>query len=177
VAQAKEQGIHPYRAARNEKAEIDEVQRIHSDHEKWQQQEAARRLEERTQQRIVEIKGLMQTRLQARKPIFLYDSIYIPVDSILFDEQMSQGFDISVVRNLGFSGWEVVQVIPRTIGVGLKNTSFGSTMGDTWGAGSGGNVAGVHLVIKKSISIDDITDDMDDEVARYIRSNFCNDIR
>jgi hypothetical protein len=173
VALAKEQGIHPYRAVRDENAESQEAQRIQSDHEKWKQQEAARKLEEQTQQRIVEIKGMMQTRLEAGKPIFLYDSIYVPVDSILNDEQMSQGFDISVVRNLGISGWEVVQAIPRTIGVGLKNTSFGSTMGDTWGGGSGGNVAGVHLVIKKSIGIDDITDDMDDEVASYIRSNFC----
>jgi hypothetical protein len=44
-------------------------------------------------------------------------------------------------------------------------------MGDSWGAGMGGNVMGVHLVIKKSLSFSDLTDDPHDEVGQFIQSH------
>ena len=36
----------------------------------------------------------------------------------------------------------MVAAIPKTLGLGLSNSSFGSTFGTTWGGGMGGNVLG-----------------------------------
>ena len=176
VAVAKEQGVYPYNVVRNEKAEKREAQRIQNEHAERERRQLAEQRAERVAERITQVKELMRARLQAGKNVFLYDSVYLPVDSTLLDETFSQGFDLSEIRGLGVSGWEVVQAIPKTIGVGLKNTSFGSTMGETWGGGSGGNIAGVHLVLKKPVKLDEITDDMDDEIADYIRSHFCGNL-
>lgn len=173
---AKDQGVHPHRVVRNMEAEKVEASRTRDAREHaWAAQEELKReeLKELANQKVTEIKKLMRVRLEAGKPVFLYDSIYVPVDSMLLDKPMNDGFDISKVRELGLAGWDVVQVIPRTIGIGLENTSSGSTTVETWGGGSGGNVAGVYLVIKKSISIEEITDATDDEVALHVRKNFC----
>ncbi len=94
----------------------------------------------------------LRARIENGERIILYESVYLPVDSLIANEAMSEEFSISVLRQLGLDGWDVVAVIPRTIGVALTNTSFGSTSGETWGAGMGGNVAGVHLLLKREVS-------------------------
>ncbi len=113
----------------------------------------------------------MRARLEAGHNVFLYETTYLPVDSVLLDEKLNSGFDIPQLRLMGVAGWEVMQVIPRTVGVGLKNTSIGSTMGTTWGGGSGGNVIGVYVILKKAVRLDEISDEPDDEIGSYIRSN------
>lgn len=70
----------------------------------------------------------------------------------MVDEPMNKDFSIGSLRVMGLEGWDVVAIIPRTIGIALTNTSFGSSSGETWGAGVGGNVAGVHVIIKKEVS-------------------------
>jgi hypothetical protein len=43
-------------------------------------------------------------------------------------------------------------VIPRTIGIGLTNVSYGTSGGgETWGAGIGGNVAGAYVLLAKEV--------------------------
>jgi len=122
-------------------------------------------------QQVNQIKDSMRTRLQNGKPVFLYESIYIPVDSVVNGENLAEGFSLTLLRQLGLLGWDVVQTVSKTVGVALQNVSFGSTMGDSWGAGMGGNVMGVHLVIKKSLSFSDLTDDPHDEVGQFIQSH------
>ena len=70
-------------------------------------------------------------------------------------------------------GWEIVQAVPKTKGIGLENVGTQTTIfGSMWAGGVGGNVMGVHVIIKKSLSVSDITDDLDDEVGEFI----CNHI-
>lgn len=83
--------------------------------------------------------------LESGRPVSLYESVYLPVDSVVNDEQLAEGFDLLQVQTLGWEGWEVVSVVPRTVGVGLMNVGGGS---QAWGAGLGGNVAGVHVVLR-----------------------------
>jgi hypothetical protein len=182
LALAKEHGIHPYQAERDKAAERAEAERTRlAEEEDRVRREEADRLQrirreeadrlQRIHDRIAQIKGTMRTRLEAGQAVFLYETTYLPVDSMLLDEKLNNGFDIPQLRLMGIAGWEVMQVIPRTMGVGLKNNSIGSTMGTTWGGGSGGNVIGVHVILKKAVRLEDISDDPDDEVGVYIRSN------
>lgn len=129
------------------------------------------RLEHRVRERILKIKQSMLHRLEARLPVIVYHSVYVPVDSVVLEEPLSRRFDIAGLFQLGLRGWEAIQVVPRTVGVGLKNTSIGSTMGVTWGGGSGGNVAGVHVLLQKTLGPSDVEPDPDDELGKVIRSH------
>src|SRR4030042_3212583 len=61
----------------------------------------------------------IKKRSQNGEKIFLYDNIYIPVDSIVNRESLHEKFTLGSLRQLGFAGWEVVGVIPRTFGIVL----------------------------------------------------------
>jgi hypothetical protein len=122
-------------------------------------------------QKIIQIKTLMRARLESGKPAFLYDSIYVPVDSQLLDDEFASEFDVSILRKLGVLGWDIVQAVPKTKGIGLENIGTDTMFGSKWAGGIGGNVMGVHIIIKKSISLGDLTDDPDDEVGTFIRSH------
>jgi hypothetical protein len=78
---------------------------------------------------------------------FLYRSLYVPVDSVVNDAQVADEFDVSTLQVLGLTGWQVIGVVPKTVGVGLSNSSIGTTFGTTWGGGLGGNVMGVYLLL------------------------------
>jgi len=71
---------------------------------------------------------------------------------------------------LGCDGWDVVTAVPRTLGLGLTNMSLGSAVGSTWGGGIGGNVVGVHLVLRRPFSIAS-DEEMQAEVQEYLRAN------
>jgi hypothetical protein len=155
---AKNNEIYPYRVEHDAAAERVE-------NERHQSELAAEELKLRIESAI---EGISQ-RIQRGRAVFLYDSIYIPVDSTILNESLVRVFDITYLRKLGIEGWEVVQSVPRTIGIVMKNISVGSTMGTTWGGGSGGNVAGVHLIIKKEILMEDLSPQPTDEVIRFVR--------
>jgi hypothetical protein len=84
--------------------------------------------------------------------IYLHESLYLPVDSVLEGQTLAQGFDVQQLRTLGWAGWRIVGIVPKTIGIGLTNKSIGSSTGETWGAGLGGNVAGVYVLIELGVS-------------------------
>lgn len=94
----------------------------------------------------------IRDRINSGEISFLYQSIYLPVDSIVVKEKTIQEFSIKAIRPLGFDGWDIVGIVPKTLGVGLENSSIGSTMGTTWGAGIGGNIVGVYVLLKKEVS-------------------------
>jgi hypothetical protein len=128
--------------------------------------------EQITIEKILQIKALLRNRLASGKSAFFFDSLYVPVDSQLLDGEFANEFDVSTLRRLGLLGWDVVQAVPRTKGVGLENIGTDTLFGSKWAGGVGGNVMGVHVIIKKQISASDlITDDPDDEVGNFIRTH------
>ena len=121
--------------------------------------------------KIIQIKAMLRTRLESGKSAFLYDSVFVPVDSQILDEEFASEFDVSILRKLGLLGWEIVQAVPRTKGIGLENIGTDTLFGSKWAGGVGGNVMGVHIIIKKTVSASDVTDDPADEVGNFIRNH------
>ena len=120
----------------------------------------------------------MRNRLDIGKPVFLYDSVFMPVDSEILDKKFADGFDVAILRKLGLLGWDVVQAVPKTKGIGLENVGTQTTIfGSMWAGGVGGNVMGVHVIIKKTLSVTDITDDPADEVGEFIRTHIRDFVR
>jgi hypothetical protein len=111
----------------------------------------------------------MRLRIDNGERVILYETIYLPVDSQIVDEIPNKNFSIAALRRNGFYGWDIVAIIPRTFGIALTNTSFGSSSGETWGAGVGGNVVGVHVVIKKEVSAQ--SNVSDDFLQEYVIRN------
>ena len=84
---------------------------------------------------VADAMGRLTGTLESGRPVSLYESVYLPVDSLVNDEQLADGFDLLQVQTLGWEGWEVVSVVPRTVVVGLMNVGGGS---QAWGPGLGG---------------------------------------
>jgi hypothetical protein len=95
--------------------------------------------------------GQIEATLSQGRTAYLHRSVYVQVDSKVNDEVVG-AYDISKLQLLGFDGWEIVTSIPKTVGVGLTNESFGSTMGSTWGGGMGGNVVGAYVLLRYAIT-------------------------
>jgi hypothetical protein len=79
---------------------------------------------------------------------FLPESPYIPGDSVVAEQRLADDFAVNHLRSLGWYGWRVVGIAPKTVGIGLTNSSIGASTGQTWGAGLGGNVAGVYVLLE-----------------------------
>ena len=90
----------------------------------------------------------------------------VPVDSIVNDEVMSAGFDVEEVRDYLFDGWTIVGTIPKTLGIGLTNVSIGASSGQTWGAGLGGNVIGVYVLLAYELTRENL-DASRDIISEY----------
>ena len=111
----------------------------------------------------------VKSKIENGEKIYLYDTVYAPVDSIVNGDTLHDEFSIGLLRRLGLQGWEVVGIVPRTFGVGLTNRAVGSTFGETWGAGLGGNVMGGHIMIKMDVSKQNLSDAfLSDYIMRYI---------
>jgi hypothetical protein len=83
------------------------------------------------------------------------------------ERPINERFDIDQLQELGVRGWEIVAVVPRTVGIGLRNVLLGSADGENWGGGIGGNVMGVYVLLKLEITAND-NRLSDDEMARLI---------
>jgi hypothetical protein len=151
--------------------EIDQVRRISEQQAKKDAELAQAELRRREQLRkmIAEKKAEIRKQLEFGQRVFLYHSLYLPVDSILLEKNLSNVFDILLVRQLGLSGWEVINAVPRTMGVGLKNYT-GAAL-EAWGGGVGGNIMGVHLILKKELTLSAIDNDPKDELGSYIETH------
>jgi ribosomal protein L40E len=111
----------------------------------------------------------LRNRMNSGEVSFLYQSVYLPVDSVIMKEKTVQEFSLKAIQPLGFDGWDIVGIVPKTLGLGLENSSFGSTMGTTWGGGIGGNVVGVYVLLKKEISAE--RNVLDEFLEKYISEN------
>jgi hypothetical protein len=113
------------------------------------------------QQAALDIAKSIKKQLVAGKQVTLYDSIYLDVDSRVVDNDICKHFHLGLLHKLGIEGWEVIGVIPRTIGIALTNTTTGTnSCGTTWGAGVGGNVVGVYVLIKFTATSTNCSDKM-----------------
>lgn len=60
--------------------------------------------------------GMVETarkRLQKGKKVFLYKMVFLPIGELLDEDPASEGFYIPGLINLGFEGWEMVNMMPR----------------------------------------------------------------
>lgn len=51
-------------------------------------------------------------RLQSGGRVFRYKMVYLPVDALMEDDPLSEGFDIPALEQHGLTGWEIINVIP-----------------------------------------------------------------
>jgi hypothetical protein len=137
--------------------------------------QAEKRRQEQIREMIAKQKTMIRKQLESGQKVFLYHSLYVPVDSVLLENNLADYFDISVVRNLGLSGWEVIQAVPRTVGVGLENYSAGGITSKSWGGGVGGNILGTHLILKKELNLTGIENDAEDELGSYLETHIFKD--
>ena len=171
LSRAREKGLFPTKVARDFSAE----RHAEEQHKKNRQAEKGRLIAEQRKAHIestvARVKQELAGRLENCLPVFLYETVYLPVNSELLGKKLNNGFNIPLLRQYGMRGWEVMQVVPKTVGVELENISLGSTTGHTYGGGSGGNIVGVHVILKKNLSIEDLKPDRISEIEEHIRSN------
>jgi hypothetical protein len=115
------------------------------------EREAQRAARVETEAWVEEWKRSYIDSIQAGRVSYAYMWLYLPVDSQVDNDTIGT-WDMTELERLGLQGWKVVTVIPKTIGVALKNLS---TTGTTWGAGMGGNVYGVYLILERQVRADD----------------------
>lgn len=130
------------------KKEIEKQHQIKAER-KAQREKAQREREARSQRIAVAVGETIKKRLQAGHTIILYETVYSSVGSVVNEQTIGDEFEISTIRKLGLDGWEVIQAIPRTVGIGLANHQVGYSAGESWGGGVGGNIAGVYILLKK----------------------------
>lgn len=82
----------------------------------------------------------------------LYDIIVISTQSTRNGSKIGQPPDLDEIRSYGLAGWEAIATIPSTYGEALTNRSYGSTSGETWGAGIGGLVVGAYILMRFTIT-------------------------
>lgn len=122
--------------------------------------------------RVQQLRDGIIRRMAKGQKCYLYESLHVSVDSVIQGERSTPHFDIKRIQAAGLDGWEIIGVVPQTSGVALENVSIGSTMGVTWGAGMGGNVIGVHILLRKEVFLSELQSDGSDELGGYLQKNF-----
>jgi hypothetical protein len=51
-------------------------------------------------------------RLQGGGKVFRYKMVYLPVNALMEDDPLSEGFEIPALEVQGLEGWEIINVIP-----------------------------------------------------------------
>jgi hypothetical protein len=113
-------------------------------------QEDAIKFDEFVAQKVDAWERSARERIQKGEKVYLYRYVYVTVDSTL-NGQPYGPFNFAPIQKSGLEGWKVESIIPKTTGVGLKNVSYGASRGETWGAGVGGIVTAVYVVLSKEI--------------------------
>ncbi len=131
--------------------------------------ENAERFERETQEKLENWAGRTAEYLTTGGKAYVYKYVYLQVDSVVTNDNIGT-WDMSALQSAGLAGWQVLSVIPRTIGIGLTNVSYGTSGGgETWGAGIGGNVAGAYVLLAKEIgSLDGVAGEEIIELAHQL---------
>jgi hypothetical protein len=98
----------------------------------------------------------LRERLESGIPVTIFESLYLAVDSVIDGVRMADDLELRELRRRGLEGWEVVGVIPRTAGVALNNQDM-SGMLKSYGGGMGGNVVGVHVLLRRAVTSGDLS--------------------
>jgi hypothetical protein len=97
--------------------------------------------------------------LEAGGPAWLYKSSYVPVDAQI--EQVSDpiGLQLGALNEAGWSGWEVIGVVPRTYAGSQTYIARSSMTMRNWGGEKtnqrtslSGNVIGVYVLLRMRIT-------------------------
>jgi len=118
-----------------------------------QAKEERLRHEEDVRQKLERLKTGVRQQLEKGGRAYLYETRFIPVDSIEDSVPLSNAFAITHLQAMGLSGWEIVGVVPRTSARTLQNKDLGSGL-FTYAGGIGGTVDGVYILLKKEIPAD-----------------------
>jgi hypothetical protein len=51
-------------------------------------------------------------RLQNGGKVFRYKMVYLPVNTLMEDDPLSEGFDVPALEAHGLTGWEIINIIP-----------------------------------------------------------------
>ena len=51
-------------------------------------------------------------RLQSGGRVFRYKMVYLPVDALMQDDPLSEGFAVPALEEHGLTGWEIINIIP-----------------------------------------------------------------
>ena len=51
-------------------------------------------------------------RLQNGAKVFRYKMVYLPVNALMEDDPLSEGFDVPALEEHGLTGWEIINIIP-----------------------------------------------------------------
>jgi hypothetical protein len=51
-------------------------------------------------------------RLQNGGKVFRYKMVYLPVNALMEDDPLSEGFDVPALEAHGLTGWEIINIIP-----------------------------------------------------------------
>jgi hypothetical protein len=100
------------------------------------------------------LEGNLNDAIEAGKTLYHYRWLYLEIDSEINGDPVGS-FNFDAIQDAGIEGWKVLGILPRTVGVGLKNTSTGSTFGQSWGGGIGGIVAGAYIILGREVDRSD----------------------
>jgi hypothetical protein len=67
-----------------------------------------------TEQRNKQVERIQtaKKRLQSGGKVFRYKMVYLPVNALMEDDPLSEGFTVPALEAHGLTGWEVINVIP-----------------------------------------------------------------
>lgn len=91
--------------------------------------------------------------LKAGETIFLYQTVFVSVDSSTDSDGVLANFNLMGLQARGLAGWKVESIIPKTYGSALQNTQttqYGTTT--LYAGGMGGNVIGAYVVLSKEVT-------------------------
>jgi hypothetical protein len=95
------------------------------------------------------IAGMRQTLAEGRVP-YLHTTLYVSTDFILNENAGGSPPDLHDLDTLGRDGWEVVAMVPQTMGMGLTNVY--KSGGQNWGGGIGGIVTGMYAIARMAVT-------------------------
>lgn len=131
-----------------------------------------KRLEKESQRRILTMEEMYDEIVSAVRNgevRYIYDAVYVEVDSILMKE--FGVFDIRALATMGWLGWKIEAVVPRTLGIALENENLQTKL-NTFGGGVGGHILGVHVLISLELRQDNL-EKLDAELRNNLR-DFCS---
>jgi hypothetical protein len=101
---------------------------------------------------IIEDKAEYKTKNINVLPVYEFKTIYIPVDSVHEGEKLVESFDISPLQKLGKLGWDITAVVSRTLSQTFCNEVDATfPKKPLYSAACGGNVMGVHIILRRCI--------------------------